>query len=260
MTENTADDRSGSGSVGDQPDGGRRPRREPPLAAAARQLAAEKAAQKAAGVAGAPAPPPPGQTFAPPAAPGPAPPPPVPPAPPAPPAPAYAYYPPPAAPAIAGSPSQVLMDPVYSPWWKRVCAALIDVVTLSIPNGVVSSLLGGNALRTDPNTGLDTFHPTAGYIAAFIIGTVGGLAYYVIMEGGPRAATVGKMAMHITVRDDSTWAPIGYGRALGRRVLGMALWWLLLIPGLLDVLCPLWDGRRQTWHDKAVHSVVVDKA
>ena len=40
----------------------------------------------------------------------------------------------------------------------------------------------------------------------------------------------------------------------------MVLWWLLLIPGLLDVLSPLWDGRRQTWHDKAVNSVVVDKA
>jgi uncharacterized RDD family membrane protein YckC len=163
-------------------------------------------------------------------------------------------------PAVSGSPSQVLMDPVYSPWWKRVCAALIDFVTLSIPNGIVSSVLGGNAFRTDPVTGLDTFHPTAGYVAAFIIGVVAGLAYYVVLEGGPTAATVGKMAMHITVRDASTWTPIGYGRALGRRLLGMVLWWLLLIPGVLDVLWPLWDGRRQTWHDKAVSSVVVDKA
>ena len=88
-----------------------------------------------------------------------------------------------------------------------------------------------------------------------------GMAYFVAMEGGPTAAAaVGKMAMHITVRDESTWAPIGYGRALGRRLLGMVLWWLLIVPGLLDVLWPLWDGRRQTWHDKAVHSVVVYKA
>jgi uncharacterized RDD family membrane protein YckC len=237
MTENTADDRSA----------GRRPaRREPPLAAAARQLAA----QKAAGVpeASTPPPPPPGQTYVSPGAPPPAP------------APQYAYYPPPAAPATAGSPSEVLMDPVYSPWWKRVCASLIDGVTVSIPNGIIISLLGRDAFQTDPATGLATFHLTAGYLTALIICGVGVLVYYVVMDGGPTAATVGKMAMHITVRDESTWAPIGYGRALGRRLLGMVLWWLLFLPGLLDVLWPLWDGRRQTWHDKAVHSVVVDKA
>ena len=54
--------------------------------------------------------------------------------------------------------------------------------------------------------------------------------------------------------------PIGYGKALGRRLLASLFWWLLLIPGLLDVLWPLWDGRRQTWHDKVVGSVVVDSA
>ena len=248
MTENTADGLSRPGAESDQPAGRRPPRREPLLAAAARHLAAEKAAQKAAGVPdAAPAPRP---AIVPPAAA---------PAPPAPP-PAYAYYPPPAAPSVAGSPDQVVMDPVYSPWWKRVCAALIDFVTLSIPNGIISSLLGGNAIETDPVTGVASFHPTAGYVAAIVISIVGSLAYYVVMEGGPTAATVGKMAMHITVRDASTWTPIGYGRALGRRLLGMVLWWLLLIPGLLDVLSPLWDGRRQTWHDKAVNSVVVDKA
>jgi uncharacterized RDD family membrane protein YckC len=249
MTENTADGPSRPGPETDQP-AGRPPRREPPLAAAARQLAAEKAAQKAAGVPDAAPRPAPTQTFRPPA----------PPPPPPTPSPAHAYYPPPAAPAFEGTPSQVLMDPVYSPWWKRVCAALIDFVTLSIPNGVITTILGGNAFQVDPDTGLNTFHFTAGYLAAIVISLIGSLVYYVVMEGGPTAATVGKMAMHITVRDASTWTPIGYGRALGRRLLGMVLWYLLIIPGLLDVLSPLWDGRRQTWHDKAVNSVVVDKA
>jgi uncharacterized RDD family membrane protein YckC len=249
MTENTADGSSRPGAEGDQPADRRPPRREPPLAAAARQLAAERSAQKAAGVPVSP--PPPTAPPPPPATPAPAPP---------TPAPAYAYYPPPAAPAVAGSPDQVLMDPVYSPWWKRVCAALIDFVTLSIPNGIVSSLLGGSVVETDPVTGVVTFDPTAGYVIAFIISILLSFGYYVLMEGGRTAATVGKMAMHITVRDASTWEPIGYGRALGRRLLGMALWWLFLVPGLLDVLSPLWDDRRQTWHDKAVNSAVVDKA
>jgi uncharacterized RDD family membrane protein YckC len=29
------------------------------------------------------------------------------------------------------------------------------------------------------------------------------------------------------------------------------------LPGLIDVLFPLWDPKRQTLHDKAVGSVVV---
>lgn len=34
--------------------------------------------------------------------------------------------------------------------------------------------------------------------------------------------------------------------------------WLLLVPGLLDVLWPLWDGKRQTLHDKIAGTVVVE--
>jgi hypothetical protein len=32
---------------------------------------------------------------------------------------------------------------------------------------------------------------------------------------------------------------------------------MLIIPGLLDVLQPLWDRKHQTLHDKIVGSVVV---
>jgi hypothetical protein len=31
-----------------------------------------------------------------------------------------------------------------------------------------------------------------------------------------------------------------------------------VLPLLLDYLSPLWDQRRQAWHDKVVRSVVVD--
>jgi uncharacterized RDD family membrane protein YckC len=32
---------------------------------------------------------------------------------------------------------------------------------------------------------------------------------------------------------------------------------VLIIPGLLDVLWPMWDRKHQTLHDKLVGSVVV---
>lgn len=152
------------------------------------------------------------------------------------------------------------MDPIYSPWWKRVCAALIDGVLISVPTGIIFAVLGGSLVHTDPTTGVATFHFTASYGAAWVLTLVLSLAYYVILEGGPRAASVGKMALNITLRDETSLTSIGYGRALGRRLVAVVLPWLLFLPGLLDVLWPLWDPRHQTLHDKVVSSVVVDKA
>jgi len=152
------------------------------------------------------------------------------------------------------------MDPVYSPWWKRVCAALLDGVIISIPNGVIFAVLGRNVVQTDPATGVASFHFTPAYAAAWVLTFGVTLAYYAILEGGPAAASLGKSALHITVRDATTLGPIGYGRALVRRLVATVLWWLLILPGLLDVLWPLGDSRKQSWHDKVAKSVVVDKA
>ncbi|MGI8810882.1 MAG: RDD family protein [Acidimicrobiales bacterium] len=176
------------------------------------------------------------------------------------PAPPYAQYPPPAGPAAASPAQQPLMDPSYSPWWKRVCAALLDGAILSIPSGIIFALLGRDAVQTDPATGLATFRFTGAYATACILAAVAALAYYAVLEGGSRGASVGKMALGLSVRDASTLGPIGYGRALVRRLAANVLWWLLFLPGLLDVLWPLWDSRRQTLHDKLTRSVVVDKA
>ena len=148
----------------------------------------------------------------------------------------------------------------YSPWWKRVCAALLDGVVVSIPIGLLSGIAGAHAFTTNPATGQVSFHPSSAYWITLLVGLIGSFAYYTLLEGGPGGATVGKMALNIRVADESGDGSIGYGRALGRRLMGTLFWWLLIIPGLLDVLSPLWDARRQTWHDKVVRSVVVDKA
>jgi len=136
----------------------------------------------------------------------------------------------------------------------------LDGVALSIPNGVIAAFLGGNRLQTDPITGEVTARITGGLIAAWILTYVVSLVYYVAFEGGPKGQTLGKMAMNLSVRDESTLEPIGYPRALGRRLMANLLWVLLVIPGILDLLAPLWSSRRQTWHDSIVGSVVVDTA
>ena len=269
-----------------------RARREAPLAAAARRLAEDEAAARRARPAERPAPPEPEEpprtprsdetstparsqawttTPAPEPVPEPEP----------EPAPQQAYPPPPAStwatsrpsssspppyppPPMPGSPPPgewaATGEPRYSPWWKRVLAALLDGFILSVPFGIIAAAVGANTpLETDPFTGEVTFTFSGVYLATWLLSFILSMAYYVILEGGRGGATVGKMALGIQVRDGSSFGPIGYGRALGRRLVAIVLWWLFILPGLLDVLSPLWDRRRQTWHDKAVRSVVVDK-
>lgn len=255
MTENTADKNPRAG-------GAAASRPEPPLAAAARHLADKAAAARLAAEQS-------GISRTAPAAPrssgaenranGAAPPPP-PSAPPAYTAPAF----PPTTPPVTFSPPPqpqfpATTEPSYSRWWKRACAALLDGVIISVPASIIYAILGGDRFQTDPITGQVAARVTAGLVVAWILIFVGSLAYYVILEGGRGGATVGKLALNLTVRDEYSLEPIGYGRALGRRLMANLFWWLLVIPGLLDVLAPLWSPRRQTWHDNIVNSVVVDK-
>ena len=79
------------------------------------------------------------------------------------------------------------------------------------------------------------------------------VAYYVLLEGGPRGQTIGKMAVGIRVFDLARGGPIGYGRAF-IRYLGRYLSFFVF---LLGYLWMLWDKEKQTWHDKLAGSVVV---
>jgi uncharacterized RDD family membrane protein YckC len=84
------------------------------------------------------------------------------------------------------------------------------------------------------------------------------MLYYGIMNGSKRGQTLGKMAMGIAVRDARTGGPIGFWRGVGRFAISSLFDILLVVPYVIDNLSPLWANRRQTWHDKVVHSVVVD--
>jgi uncharacterized RDD family membrane protein YckC len=97
--------------------------------------------------------------------------------------------------------------------------------------------------------------PTNGTWAIFAVllvaAVIAGVIYYARLEGGS-GQTVGKKAVGIRVADANSGGPIGTGRAVGRyfaRFLSSFF--------LLGYLWALWDGRKQTWHDKLASSVVV---
>ncbi len=68
--------------------------------------------------------------------------------------------------------------------------------------------------------------------------------------------TLGKKALGVKVVRADDALPVSYGQALGR-ALSFELLWLFTLPGLLAILWPLWDDRRQTLYDKMAGTIVV---
>jgi len=150
----------------------------------------------------------------------------------------------------------------YADWWQRAVALLIDTVVIGVPSVVLIALVGlndfGNLTTTD-TFGNQTLNASAVRhlaLGALIAGAIG-IAYRTLLEGGARGQTIGKMAMRIAVKDLDDGGSIGYARAFGRWLVGYILWVIIYIPGIIDLLFPLWDSKKQTLHDKAVRSVVV---
>lgn len=150
-------------------------------------------------------------------------------------------------------------------WWKRLVALIIDWIVVSVPVGIILTVLVAGAFSQttfDPETGEITGGEGAffgsvfgGYGVALLIPFL----YQWLMNGSSKGQTLGKMALKIQVRDATTGGPIGMGRSLLREIVRYGLSAVTCgIGWLLDGLWPLWDNKRQTLHDKAASSVVVD--
>jgi uncharacterized RDD family membrane protein YckC len=118
-------------------------------------------------------------------------------------------------------------------FWQRFGASFIDGILIGVVGAIVQV----------------TTNQTAGSVLALALG----IAYYGWLEGGPSGQTIGKRALGIRVYDFREGGPIGFGRAV-LRYFGRIV---STIPCLLGYLWMLWDGEKQTWHDKIAGSVVV---
>ena len=100
-----------------------------------------------------------------------------------------------------------------------------------------------------------------------LVAVAAGFLYNGLLDGGARGQTLGKRVLRIRVVDDATGRLLGPQRGLMRAVLplafgvasilGDATFTLAILASLLDGLWPLWDPRRQAWHDKTAGSVVL---
>jgi uncharacterized RDD family membrane protein YckC len=179
------------------------------------------------------------------------------------------YGPPRGIPSIGGVPYQDpsvrvdgLLHLTLAPRWKRFVALLIDSMALGVAIFIFFAIIGAvahNSTTSNTNTHpLTAGQAVIGFSVLFVLGSIPFSLYYGIMNGSKRGQTLGKMALGIAVRDARTGGPIGFWRGLGRYYITVVFYVVLMIPYIIDNLSPLWDSRRQAWHDHVVHSVVVE--
>ncbi|WP_181719701.1 RDD family protein [Nocardia gipuzkoensis] len=158
----------------------------------------------------------------------------------------------------------------YASWWSRVGAYLIDYLLAVVPTVIVVCV--GLVIATEPTrSARQQFYSSvdaAPNMLGLMIAVFGFFVYLAIAVSnqvvlqGRTGQSLGKKSVGIAVLEEATGRPLGVSPALVRwgtqltiHVVGNHL--LLGIPGLLNSLWPLWDAKNQTWHDKAVRSVVV---
>jgi uncharacterized RDD family membrane protein YckC len=127
-------------------------------------------------------------------------------------------------------------------WWKRLVALVIDNALLY----VVSTLV---ALQGTSSSAVTNLRIVVELVLTFL---------YFGYLNGLHGQTVGKRVLGIRVVDGDTGQPIGFRRGLVRYGVVAALSMALVVPELIDGLWPLRDPRRQSWHDKAVRSIVIN--
>ncbi len=147
-------------------------------------------------------------------------------------------------------------------WWQRLLGIVIDWLLLAVPKVVLTLIFFG----ATHNNGIFSVGWTAGVVVMGIIFAVVDLAYFALLNGSEKGQTVGQMALSITVRDEATGGSIGPQRAAVRILIlypGIVIGWIPIVGALASVytlvagLSPLWDSRRQGFHDKVAHTDVV---
>jgi len=121
----------------------------------------------------------------------------------------------------------------YADWGKRVYAALIDTVGPFIVAGIFYAI----------NRPLGSIV----WLAALA------WSLYNAYQGGQTGQSYGKKIAGTRLLAEATGQPIGGGLGIGRYFVHI----VDSIPCYLGYLWPIWDGKRQTFADKLLKTVVV---
>jgi uncharacterized RDD family membrane protein YckC len=140
-------------------------------------------------------------------------------------------------------------ESVYSGWWRRAGALVIDsLLVFGAVAAVFALAFGVDAVNSDVGAAM--------FLAAIVFFLAGPIWYWIYLTGRAPGQTLGKKALGIRVRHADEDRPIGYGAAAGRYLITVAFGFFY-VPAIVDYLWPIWDARNQSLHDKVANSIVV---
>lgn len=139
-------------------------------------------------------------------------------------------------------------------FFKRGLAIAVDFLVLSIALGefghIVFPLVVDSSSTT---TAISAAAPVSQVWEFFGVIALVWIGYLAWCASSHRGQTLGMMLYGIAVRNDADGGRVTAARATLRSVILFALFGFLI-----DLLWPLWDYKRQSLHDKAARTVVVD--
>ena len=140
------------------------------------------------------------------------------------------------------------VTPTYAGFWLRVVASLIDSLVTGVGAFVIGLVMGVFLLFLFP----DLLANSDSDAIFGLVGFLGGLAYFGIMESSSKQATLGKMALGLKVTD-LDGQRIGLVKAINRN-LGKIISYVLLGIGFFMAG---FTKKKQGLHDKMVATLVV---
>jgi len=144
---------------------------------------------------------------------------------------------------------------MYAGFWKRALAWVIDTSILGIGGAIVGGLAGAGIVMVLRIMGAErgVIESTA-QVAGFFLGIGLNWIYFTIFESSARQATLGKMAIGITVTD-LEGKRIDFARANAR-------YWSKFISAILLLLGFVIAGftrKKQALHDMIASTLVVNR-
>ena len=137
-------------------------------------------------------------------------------------------------------------QPEYAGFWIRVGASLIDTVLIVVITYPLLMAIYGEDYFDPEVTGLVA--GPADFLISWVLPAVAIILFWI-----SRQATPGKLALSLRIVDADTGGALSLGQCVGR-YFG---YFVSSIPLCLGLIWVAFDKRKQGWHDKLAHTVVV---
>ncbi|MBI5461303.1 MAG: RDD family protein [Gammaproteobacteria bacterium] len=134
----------------------------------------------------------------------------------------------------------------YAGFWIRVGASLIDTALILVVTFPLLYAIYGKAYFNVDITGF--IAGPADFLISWVLPAIAIILFWI-----NRQATPGKMALSLRIVDADTGGALSVGQSVGR-YFG---YFVSTIPLGLGLIWVAFDKRKQGWHDKLAHTVVV---